>query len=93
MKMFPILNAEVDQECPKEIPWAVIRPFQKTAFRNHGQTLEELAQRGGLSCCEAYWVMSGRQIEWNRKNEYAILVRVAISYIQQAVKNWEDSCH
>lgn len=42
------------------IPWAVIAPHEPQAQRNHGQTLERLSERGGLSPCEAIAVLTDR---------------------------------
>lgn len=45
------------------IPWAAIEPHEDQARRNHGQSLEHLAERGGLSPCEAVAVMESRRWE------------------------------
>jgi hypothetical protein len=42
------------------IPMAMIKPHEKQALRNHGQSLETLASRGGLAPSEAVDIMSGR---------------------------------
>lgn len=42
-----------------EIPFAMIQPHEPQALRNHGQTLERLAQRGGLAASEAVAIMKG----------------------------------
>ena len=56
MSEFPI------QHCREfaSIPWKLLAPHASQARRNHSQTLEELAQRGGLSACEAVAVIEGR---------------------------------
>ena len=41
------------------IPWHLIAPWEEQAKRNHDQTLERLAERGGLDTNEAYCVMRG----------------------------------
>jgi len=46
------------------IPFAMIAPHEKQAQRNHWQSLERLAQRGGLSACEALAILEDR--EWAR---------------------------
>ena len=53
--MFPILNDQVI----KAIPWAAIAPHEAQAQRNHSESLNRLASRGGLSVCEALAVMQG----------------------------------
>ena len=50
-KKFPILG-ELD-----EIPWAAIAPHEPQALKNHYQTLERLAQRGGLAWSEVLSVL------------------------------------
>jgi hypothetical protein len=47
--------------CPSSIPWSLIEPHAKQAQRNHDQTLERLAERGGLSPSEAIAVLADRQ--------------------------------
>lgn len=47
-----------------EVPFAMLEPHEKQAMRNHGgQTLERLAQRGGLSHGEAIDILEGKP--WN----------------------------
>lgn len=63
--MFPILN----DRSIKAIPWAAIRPHEKQAMANHGgQTLNRLAQRGGLDVIEAEAAMLGRSVNWGGPN-------------------------
>lgn len=42
------------------IPWDIIEPHEKQAEINHGQTLKRLAERGGLSPCEAVAILEDR---------------------------------
>jgi hypothetical protein len=44
----------------KAIPWSLIEPHERQAERNQSQTLKRLAERGGLSPCEAVAVIEGR---------------------------------
>lgn len=47
------------------IPWAMIQEHEEQALDNHcGQSLERLAQRGGLSPSEAFAVL--RDQSWKR---------------------------
>ena len=41
---------------PSKIPWAVLAPHEAQALKNHSQTLEQLANRGGLGPEEAYCI-------------------------------------
>lgn len=51
-KEFPILKSN-----GATIPWESIAPHEAQALKNHGQSLERLASRGGLSWCEALAVL------------------------------------
>ena len=44
-----------------EIPFDMIAPHEAQAQSNHGQSLERLAQRGGLAACEALDIIEGRR--------------------------------
>lgn len=52
----PIMSATL----LSEIPYAMIAPHEAQAQRNHGQTLDRLAERGGLSAAEAIAIIQGR---------------------------------
>lgn len=52
-KRFPILDAGFS------VPWELVEPFDEQAKKNHDQSLEILARRGGLSPKELYCVMHG----------------------------------
>jgi hypothetical protein len=45
------------------IPWAMIAPHERQARANHYQSLERLAERGGLSADEAVAVLSDTAFE------------------------------
>ena len=49
---FPIMKGP-------SVPWFAIAPHEDWAQTNHGQTLKELARRGGLDPTEAYCVVNG----------------------------------
>lgn len=51
---FPILGTT------ENIPWDAIAPHEKQAVKNHGQTLQRLAERGGLDYTEALAVLEDR---------------------------------
>ena len=55
-KQFPILGTAG----AVTIPWSVVEPHAAQAMRNHGQTLERLAERGGLSYTELISVLEDR---------------------------------
>jgi len=55
-KRFPVLKSPGDI---KSVPWDLVEPHREQAMKNHQQTLERLAERGGLAWCELFAVMNG----------------------------------
>ena len=53
---FPIMASSL----LTSVPWEFIEPHAAQAMANHDQTLNRLAQRGGLSACEALCAVTGR---------------------------------
>ncbi|WP_299538266.1 hypothetical protein [uncultured Herbaspirillum sp.] len=51
----------MDSTLLSEIPWEMIAPHERQARANHGQSLERLAERGGLAACEAIDIIEGRR--------------------------------
>lgn len=43
--------------CPSEVPWSLVAPHEKQALRFHDQTLNRLAERGGLDITELYYLL------------------------------------
>jgi hypothetical protein len=62
MKTFPILGSTKT----KEIPWSLIEPHREQALRNHAQTLEQLASRGGLDPRETMAVLLDQNLRYAR---------------------------
>ncbi len=72
---FPILTdySRKDQEAMRHAgspylvvcaPWAMMAAHERQAESNHGHTIQRLAERGGLSPCEALAVIEDRR--WTR---------------------------
>lgn len=86
MKLFPVLlgylsfrEREQYMDCPYSIPWEFIAPHERQAQINHGnQTLERLANRGGLSPDELVAVLEDR--EWRSMN-----MRDAVDRLKQII--------
>lgn len=57
-RRFPIHG---DNIC-RSVPWDCVEPHREQIERNHGQTLEQLAQRGGLDFGELACAMAGRRL-------------------------------
>jgi len=63
-RRFPILTSYADRrkypDWPVSIPWRLVAPHEKQALHNHQQTLERLAERGGLDVLELLAVLTDR---------------------------------
>ena len=79
MRMFPLILTHHDIDLilsgfPRSVPWDMVEPHRSAAMSNHGQTLERLAERGGLCITEMRAVMGGhgwraiRTFGWTEKN-------------------------
>jgi hypothetical protein len=80
MKMFPIMIPYDQRKMIADarqlgsvfiviaIPWDMIVSHEKQAVRNHSQTLERLAERGGLSAEEALSAINDRGLSWERSD-------------------------
>lgn len=47
---------------PQSVPWDFVEKFRKQAEYNHGQTLERLAERSGLSPEEMWLAAHGHKL-------------------------------
>jgi hypothetical protein len=72
--VFPIMCGERVADHKSWIPWAVIAPHEAQAQRNHSQTLARLAERGGLSPCEAVAVLEDRN--WRQMPQHEARLRL-----------------
>jgi hypothetical protein len=68
MKTFPILSWSIRNlpDSPKSVPWSFMEGHAEQAMENHSQTLERLAERGGLSPLEMYLVVSNKS--WSERD-------------------------
>lgn len=58
LRRFPIQNGPT-------VPWEVMAPHDRQCQKNHGgQTLERIAQRGGLLAAEAWCVVNDMDCPW-----------------------------
>jgi hypothetical protein len=84
--IMPIMRTKEENAmgCPNFVPFVnVDKPeFQKQADANHGQTLEHLADRGGLSPQELYAILHGVRYREVSK----IDVKTAVVYLIQMVE-------
>jgi len=77
--MFPILQDPV----LSAVPWSILAPHEAQAQRNHSQTLRTLANRGGLSSCEALAIIEDRS--WRKEHQAYARAKV-LTYVWQAEK-------
>lgn len=89
-KQFPIQAdyglRQTRRQLRTSIPWKMIAPHEAQAISNHGQTLERLAERNGLSAAEAVAVLSGKGIMWVTRQGVA----EAEAMLEQLVKAFES---
>lgn len=84
MRRFPVLNQqscrpEHRKTMPHSVPWAFVEAFRAQAERNHDQTLEVLASRGGLAPEEMYFAAHGKGLFKEKVDE-----QVAIDWLYAA---------
>lgn len=61
-RLFPILSPLGQRPEEKQrVPWDFVASHEAQALKNHGQTLERLAERGGLSWGELLDVLESRR--------------------------------
>lgn len=73
--VMPIMGATL----LSEIPFAMLVPHEAQALKNHGQSLERLAQRGGLGHSEAIDILEGQRWGWSKpciENELYLINKV-----------------
>lgn len=81
-RMFPVLAGSDWREyqqlgMPRAVPWRLLGTHEAQALLNHGQTLQRLAERGGLSPFEMRAIVKGlglRAAYMTPAEEYAWLV-------------------
>lgn len=77
MKQFPVLNPP--DGCAKTIPWDCVN--EKNAYQVHGQTVERLAERGGLSPHEIFFNHYSL-----RFNEFKVTIDEAVALVNKLNK-------
>lgn len=88
-RQFPILNSDRTPDLPRSVPWALVAPHERQAIRNHGQSLNRLAERQGLSWVELWHVINDKDWDYSRKHdnrEAAAQVLCALSSTHQTTE-------
>jgi hypothetical protein len=64
-RSFPVLLSHRPRSealaCPRTVPWSLLAPHEERARRNHDQSLERLAERGGLDPSEIAAIVEDRK--------------------------------
>lgn len=61
MRRFPVIREKITN-VPRSVPWKFVERFRRQAEENHDQTLERLAERGGLSPEEMWYAAHGQRL-------------------------------
>lgn len=71
---FPILRSHLPRgtDCPASVAWSFVAPHAARAQSNHDQTLERLAERGGLSAAELWCLVHDRRLQELPKEPEAV---------------------
>lgn len=65
-RRFPVLLSYQERReceplgCPRTVPWALVAAHEAQALENHGQTVQRLAERGGMGTRELVAVLTDR---------------------------------
>lgn len=81
IQWWTIPRRELPEEFQKSIPWGLIGPHEAQAQRNHSQSLTRLAERLGLSWCEAVAIIENRP--WTRMTHTDAAAR-----LQELTEEW-----
>jgi len=80
VKVFPVLNSGGES-----VPWDAVEPHREQAKKNHFQTLEHLAGRGGLSWKELYFVLTNSPFQ-HLKYEQVDYRRLVLNLVEAQSK-------
>ena len=78
LDFMPHKDREEYRDCPESVDWDLVAPHEAQAQRNHDQTLNRLAERGGLSPSELVTVLEDR--EWR-----VMPLRDAVNRLKQLI--------
>lgn len=90
-KEFPVMVSWIPNY--PGVPWKLLEPYREQAMVNHHQTLERLAERGGLSPAEIYYVINGRSWPVGSNVDERVYLDWLIMYISSNDHLYhEDNC-
>lgn len=82
-KAFPILHNCHYKGEDEAIPWEVIEPHENQAYENHGQSLEQLAKRGGLSWREIYAIINDKEFDYGNEHVTDYYKRAVLDAVEK----------
>ena len=90
-KRFPVLMTPLEwskwPKCPRSVPWDVVEPHNAQARKNHSQSVERLAERGGLHPIELVAVMEDKEYPcdgvYKDRMKYAVDILTAMAGIEE----------
>lgn len=87
MTEFPVLLSTRRRrefaDCPASVPWSFVEPHAAQAMKNHSQTLQRLARRGGLDPVEIKAVVLGLPFPW--VSDHTAALRDAVDWLNAAL--------
>lgn len=79
-KQYPVLGGLCERR-KEYIPWGVLAPHEARARQNHGQTLEQLAARGGLAWSEIVCILLDKPWRYAQKIPQDVARNAVLKYV------------
>ena len=84
---FPVHSEDVRRiGGQRTVPWEFLLPHEQQALHNHGQTLERLAERGGLGWGEMLDIVNGAK--WATSHRAGVSTEEARRQVLAAIESW-----
>ena len=89
---FPVLYTgmtslwEQHPEWPHSVPWAMMEAVESNCKHNHSQSVDRLAQRGGMSYKEILWAVMG--CKWSEVS--CMTIEEAAKAVMQLVARYKQ---
>lgn len=82
-KQFPVLHSSHRDGEDEYIPWEILEPHEAQAYANHGQSLEQLANRCGLSWREIYAVINDKEFDYGSEHVTDYYKRAVLDAVEK----------
>lgn len=80
-----IKTSKTPTDCPSKVPLSIVRPHEAQALKNHGQTLDHLNQRGGVSIQELHAILM------DRPYDHTVTEQEAIDFVKAQVVDRDEA--